>query len=258
MKRNLISYYYFTPNNEYIKYHISLLKKYSHIFDGKKVIYISTDKDINIKNIDTSIFNFINPDIVKIVENNPENRESEYFIDQVGEMINISDENSMTFYTHSKGSTYGNNSNLLNWIVSMYFFNLEEEYIKLISSNFSNNKKKFSGIFRIPFPCQPWITSNWHYSGTFFWINNRQVFVDGWDDYYTDRFSVESYPGKKFDISDSMESEILFNEYSNSLLPSEYNRYDLRYPAYWEMAFKDVIGYHKYEKFNIIKNEIIK
>jgi hypothetical protein len=50
---------------------------------------------------------------------------------------------------------------------------------------------------RITTPCPPWVESDWHYSGTFFWFHTDKLLnISNWDDMNKDRFAVESYPGK--------------------------------------------------------------
>jgi len=259
--RNLIYYAYFNISNipNYIYQHIFLLKKYRDVFDGEKIIYIATDDDITseVEIKLKSYFNFLNATIT-VVKNNPETRESEYFIQQLKDLKETKKDGSITFYAHTKGSTYDTNDNILKWIVSMYFFNLESQNLLNIESNLEN--KIFAGIFRIDFPCPPWVIVNWHYSGTFFWFSDKLFDIDTWDINPKDRFSVESYPGSKCNIEQSYTSENLFNDYINStLIGTPYNRYDIRYDIYWKVAFSEnekVIPRDKLDRFNKLIDDI--
>jgi|GEM_PF-3148357 len=258
MIRNLVYYAYFNIGNipKYISQHIYLLKHYIDIFNGEKIIYIATDDEININTINKlkSYFSFTNATI-KVVKNNPNNRESEYFIGQLEDLQKIKKDNSITFYAHTKGSTYDENNCILKWILSMYFFNLENDNLLNIDNKLKDNL--FSGIFRIDNPCPPWVFADWHYSGTFFWFNTDNLFSTDWKSGYKDRFFVESYPGLKCNISQSILSEDLFNIYAKSFLPIGYDRHDLRYNFYWDNIFsKGLISTDKLIKFNNLLNKI--
>lgn len=237
MIKNLIVYNYISDINHVLvnKY----LFLYKNVFDGIKVIYHATDIDLNDteKNFLHNLYSFLSPTIVKFVRNHPENRESEYFISQLNDIKELSEKDSITFYTHSKGSTY-NTRNVNRWAACMYFFNLEKDNLRKIESGLSQDKI-FAGIFRVDFPCPPWVHSDWHFSGTFFWFSHKLFEIDGWNSHYVDRFSTESYPGFKVDISKSYNVDDIIN-----------HGCDLRYDYYWDTFFQpSIIGVNKYERF---------
>ena len=184
--KNLIYYCYFENSeiNEYAKYNLELLNKYLPIFNGQKIVKIAVD-DLTKDNSHLIKF-FPNCD-TQIVQNNKETRESEYFIQSIKE---IKDRNSITFFAHNKGSKSGDGNEVIkHWLLSMYFFNLDGMYLKFVENNLFRDKT-FSGIMRITTPCSPWVNSDWHYSGTFFWFNTDKLFnIDGWDNFTKGRFS---------------------------------------------------------------------
>lgn len=223
MIKNLVYYCYFENSeiNEFVKYNLTLLNRYLSIFDGQKIIKIAVD-DLS-KDNDKLISLFPNCD-VELVQNNSETRESEYFIESLKEIKNT---NSITFFAHNKGSKNGGAGNnvVKIWLLSMYFFNLEESYLSNIEYNLTNDKT-FSGIMQITVPCPPWVTTNWHYSGTFFWFNTQKLFnIDGWDIFEKGRFSVEGYPGQMVDVSQSHVTLCSENYNWNSYQPIIWNKY---------------------------------
>jgi hypothetical protein len=223
MIKNLVYYCYFENSeiNEFVKYNLTLLNRYLSIFDGQKIIKIAVD-DLS-KDNDKLISLFPNCD-VEVVQNNSETRESEYFIESLKEIKNT---NSITFFAHNKGSKNGGAGNnvVKIWLLSMYFFNLEESYLSNIEYNLTNDKT-FSGIMQITVPCPPWVTTNWHYSGTFFWFNTQKLFnIDGWDIFEKGRFSVEGYPGQMVDVSQSHVTLCSENYNWNSYQPIIWNKY---------------------------------
>ena len=194
MIKNLIYFCYFKDSHisEYTLYNLKALNNYIHNFNGQKIVKIAVD-DVNINN-DHLISLF--PDFeVEIVQNHPEHRESEYFIESI-KQIKVKD--SITFYAHNKGGTTDNytDDTIKFWLSSMYFFNLEENIQKTIETQLSNDKI-FSGILRKDINCSPWVCTDWHYSGTFFWFHTNKVLTTpDWDNIKKGRFSVEEYPGK--------------------------------------------------------------
>jgi hypothetical protein len=194
MKRNLIYYCYFENGeiNEFTKLNLELLNRYCNLFNGQKIIKIALD-DLT-KDYSNLVDLFQGFD-VEVLQNNKENRESEYFIESVKE---IKDTNSITFFAHNKGGSNRPESDVIKlWLFSMYFFNLEPMYLLTIQDQLSNDKI-FSGIMQITTPCPPWVVSDWHYSGTFFWFNTQKLLsIENWDIMEKNRFAVESYPGSK-------------------------------------------------------------
>jgi len=201
MKKNLIYFCYFKNSiiSEYTKYNLALLKNYINIFDGEKIVKISVDNlDIDNSHL-ISLFDGFD---VELVKNHPENRESEYFIESINQ---ISDKNSITFYAHNKGGTSDNyhDDTIKYWLYSMYFFNLESNYLKEIELNLET-EKDFSGILRKEINCSPWVTSDWHYSGTFFWFNTHRILNNSnIHNFEKGRYGVEAFPGKMVSLDNS-------------------------------------------------------
>lgn len=242
MVKNVISYLYLSNPKDLdqsLGMNLKFIKEYYHIFDGCRIIYVATDDSI-----DSEISDSLKSDIihqigydVTFVKNHPSNRESEYFMDQLKELKSKMDPNSITFYHHSKGSTYAN-PNVDKWTSSMYYFNLCEESIEQVEDQLSRDKV-FAGIFRVDYPSPPWVNSPWHFSGTFFWFSSKLFEIDGWDVHYVNRFSTESYPGDKVEIEKSFNINGITN-----------GGYDLRYNYYWNHIFPNN------EKFNQIMVDI--
>lgn len=242
MKKNLIYYCYFENSeiNEFANYNIKLINRYLHIFNGQRIIKIAVD-DLSIDN--SHLIDLFPNCEIELVQNNKETRESEYFIESIKQ---IKDTNSLTFFAHNKGSKSGGVGNDVNkiWLLSMYFFNLEEIYLTTIESHLKEDKT-FSGIMQITTPCPPWVTTDWHYSGTFFWFNTKKLFdIEGWNIFEKGRFSVEGYPGKMVDVSKSHVTLCTENYNWNSYLPTIWNRY-LNKETLGEIQFNQYLQLYK-------------
>jgi|688.fasta_scaffold340124_2 hypothetical protein len=252
MKKNLI-YYFYLKNNKVLDkvttIHLNALKHYSHLFDGEKIIYVATDNNIDNKDEVLNLFNFLGTCDIKFVKNDLELRESKYFIESINK---IKDKNSLTFYGHSKGlTTEGNPDAMIDWITSMYFFNLDsmfltEKYEKLM------NTHVFSGTLRKHVSCPPCVSSDWHYSGTFFWFNTKKLFDKTLDFYKYGRFEVESFSGNHSDLSLSD---------CDKRFSYDYN-FDARYSDFWNEFFgklneSELLKYKKFKK-TITTDELTK
>jgi hypothetical protein len=247
MIRNLIYYCYFENSqiNEFTKLNLELLNRYCNNFNGQKILKIAVD-DLQIDN--SHLVKLFHGFDVEVVKNNPENRESEYFIDSIKEIKN---KKSITFFAHNKGGSNRPEKDVIKmWLFSMYFFNLEPNFLINIQDELSNDKT-FSGIMRITIPCPPWVESDWHYSGTFFWFNTEKLLnIPNWDDMKKDRFSVESYPGKMVNESQSHVTICSANYNFNTYLTDIWNRI-IKPETLGEEIFET---YHKlYKKY--IKND---
>jgi len=227
MKKNLIFYCYLKNGDvdESTQLNLKLIEKYSQVFDGEQIIKVAfddTSTDDKTKDYVRNLFSFFSNPKIDIVKNNPDTRESEYFIESIKEIQN---DESLTFFCHNKGNTHTSldvKNNLFNWIVSMYFFNLDEELFATIERQLLN-EATFSGILRKTLDCTPWVCAPWHYSGTFFWFNTRKLKdVPSWDDFRKGRFSVEAYPGQKTDIRHSYSSFVSIDFDFNALFDNSF------------------------------------
>jgi hypothetical protein len=251
-KTNLIFFCYLKNNNfidKSLMSHINALKYYCDVFNGDKIIYISCDSKIENKDEICNLFSFLGNPKIRFVSNFSELRESKYFLEQINQ---INDLNSFTFYAHAKGATYDeNNAPLQNWITAMYFFNLDKLYLnknlKILDEN-----KTFAGTLRKDLKCPPWVISDWHYSGTFFWFNTKKLFDKNFDFYREGRYEVESFPGNHSDISES---------YCDERLIFQINA-DLHSQGHWDIILSKLTENELNRFFNfkksILENKLTK
>jgi hypothetical protein len=122
----------------------------------------------------------------------------------------------------------------------MYFFNLEETIQNVIETQLLDDKI-FSGILRKDINCSPWVCTDYHYSGTFFWFNTEKVFnTPNWDGIKKGRYSIEEYPGT---VSTLAQSYSTFMQH-----PSNYDTYSI---YFWkDLTSKDRLGDDWYTLYN--------
>jgi hypothetical protein len=128
----------------------------------------------------------------------------------------------------------------------MYFFNLESNYLKEIELNLET-EKDFSGILRKEINCSPWVTSDWHYSGTFFWFNTHNVLHNpNINNFEKGRYGVEAFPGKMVSLD---QSYCTFHS-----LASNYDTYAITNWNQWISV--DTIGNEVYTNYMDLFNKI--
>lgn len=242
--KNLVYFCYFKNSkvSEYTLYNLKALSKYLKVFNGQKIVKIAVD-DLS---LDNKHLELLFPDFeIEIVQNHPEHRESEYFIEAI-EQIKVKE--SFTFYAHNKGGTTDNyiGDTIKFWLSAMYFFNLAEELQMSIEEQLLADKV-FSGILRKDINCAPWVCVDYHYSGTFFWFNTEKVLnTSNWNSIKKGRYSIEEYPGT---VSTLAQSHSTFMQH-----PSNYDTYSIHF---WkDLISRERLGNEWYDLYSNFCTEV--
>jgi hypothetical protein len=162
MKRNLIYFIYWSPENGMLEYNLNLIERYLTMFDGKIIVILAgTDKEkpkrfSNYSLWDNTMFVFVN--------NDPECGEKNHF--KLALKL-LPKDDSITFYAHAKGVSRVVNRPLKWWVKLLYKGNLDtmpdlDHHI-------------FSGCFGKLRGASPQCPLDFHYSGSFFWFKTKVV-----------------------------------------------------------------------------------
>jgi hypothetical protein len=194
------------------------VKKRASLFNGKRVIAIAQgggteDADI----VKAYMQDFTDQFIV--VQNNPKIREGASFPLLLEQVSNFSD-NSFTFYCHAKGARhrggFGNDGSTLHkWTSTMYEKCLDNWDI--VKS--ALEQKAMTGCFKRYGNFKTPGNNRWHYSGSFYWFRNKDVFSRNWRKIDNMFFAVESWPGHMFTAA---ETHCLFVDHCEDLYNLEY------------------------------------
>ena len=188
-KLNFIYHLYPLYSHPMMKIHFNYLTKYINLFNNN--IFISICCDDNYEAHLSKIKSILNNDKINFlyVKNEKNKGEGNSFNNLISK-IKSSNLNEYTFYAHSKGLSKRGNviENISIWTELMYIYNLSN--IDTVIYTNSN----FGGIFKInsinfPYP----VTSNWHYSGSFYWI--KQNILNRSFNYYNHYYISEAFPG---------------------------------------------------------------
>lgn len=205
MKHNLLYHIAPIPGTNY-KWNIQQLVRRFHIFNGIRLIAIAEDKGFDSFDSVCDMFPTKGDKTATIflsLSNNKKNREAESFpllMDTLEKLVEPKP--SITFYGHTKGTTRKFNAAVRLWTKKLYEFNLDriDEVEKKLSEDFKcAGAFKRYGKFANMNP-----NSSWHYSGTFFWFRQDNVFSLMWKQLFKQhRYGVEELLGLLFNSEEA-------------------------------------------------------
>lgn len=189
--RNLLFHCYPISNWQW---HFEQLRKRIGLFNGKRVISLAIDKcnESLISEVTSSAVDIF--DEVHRFENNPKLREVVTFEHLFGR-VESENENEATLYAHSKG-TSRTSRQIRRWCGVLYttlvdHWPVVQEILQ---------KYPLAGSFKkvgIGWPVQE-SHSQWHYSGSWFWFRNVDLFSKNWKLIEQFAHGIETYPSLHF------------------------------------------------------------
>ena len=168
-KKNWICHFFPKYNHYLYNLHIKYMKLFINKFDNV-IISIASEK----KNDDFQLkeeFKEFDNIIYLSVSNNKHIGEGISFQNLLNNLDKNNDKE-YTFYSHSKGFSRYNSLELIaisSWIELMYFYNLINMDI-IFEKNYI-----FGGVFTTRDRIENQYIPQWHYSGSFYWFNNKIV-----------------------------------------------------------------------------------
>ena len=184
--RNLL--YHVTPIANY-KWNIEQLTKRWSVFTGKKVIAVAYDTNCDsIEKVKELFPKEANIHFVE-VSNHPELRETHSLATLLLHASQF-DRSGSTFYAHTKGVTRKDDPAVTLWTDAMYHYNLgavEAADAQLKQFPVTGCCKRYGKFAHFP------KHSNYHYSGTFFWFRNKDLFDRAWTQVPQIRYGAEAY-----------------------------------------------------------------
>lgn len=189
------------------------------LFNGRRVMAISTGPNCDppeavMQHTKGHGFEFI------VRENVPKLREVVTFLPLL-EIVQSLNPNEVTFYAHAKGVTHAgfwdDGNPIKPWTEAMYETCLDNwDAVKdaLESHAICGSFKRY-GKFTTPG------NNRWHFSGTFYWFRNKDVFSRNWRRVDQKFFGTESWPGLMFKQN---EAACLFHDNCSDLYKIEYQR----------------------------------
>lgn len=188
--------YHIWPNkaNDYWRWNVAQLLHSIDQFDGVRSIGVVTDQGTaTLQEVQTE-FAHVRIDNWVELTNNPARRECITFLPLMQTLPR--EQNNITWYGHAKGVRHAQPEIPLLWAYAMYCLTLDNpnKVLAVLQKFGIAGTFKRHDQFRLPHH------ACWHYSGTFFWFRNYEVFnTPGWNDLAPNFFAgVEAWPARVF------------------------------------------------------------
>lgn len=202
--RNLLYYIWPVASNDFWKWNLDQLKRRLPLFNGTLFCTIAVD-DTTVK--PNEVVDYIADDRVQYltVKNNRKLRESAHWATALAQVETL-DPLQMTFAAHAKcvrlpfrfgcvqKSDPCDTHVTAKWAEAMYATCLD--YPSLVADQLS--QFAMTGSFKRHGQFTTRGNHRWHYSGTFYWFRNRDVFQRNWAKVDKRFFGSESWPGLMF------------------------------------------------------------
>lgn len=203
MKRNLLYSCCAQNWTEEWKLNIEKLNNYADRFNGRKIVFIKTGEGlVDATEVEAK---FVLGPATEFVRwpNDTTLREVSGFIEGFEKLESL-DPNEVTFFAHTKGTSYSNLftiAALRKWRNTMY----KECLDNIARVEAALLKYACAGCFRVDCYVPPLpIDAKWHFSGTFFWVNHAKLFSHpDWRIVHKTRWGAEGYLGKLFPLEQS-------------------------------------------------------
>lgn len=183
------------PGNAW-RLNVALLRRSWELFNGKRVIAVLEGPEMEPRDVILDAFAGVEAPEFIWLPNDPRLREVLTFL-PLFERVESDDPHAATFWGHAKGVTRGNHWSVARWRDILYQANLGRwNRVHEILRRFPL-AGCFKKVGRGWSPDES--ASEWHYSGSFFWFRNRELFTKP-DWRRIDQFwsGIEPYPSLHF------------------------------------------------------------
>jgi hypothetical protein len=228
---NTLIYHIFNSNKKVCKWNIDQIRKRQHLFQMCYFKIASINERQTRRLIDSELSGLQEGSEVIVYKNDRKLGEGVGFIELLEKSIS-DDPGGYTFYAHTKGSSiswmnrkYKYLKYILPWNEAMYRLNLD--YPEKLKMLWGKGYKSIGALMRI----EEHEGSNWHFPGSFYWLNNRAVLeTTNWKQKADSRYITESFPGRLFrtnEVYSLYTPSVIKNIYREGLDPGElYEAYD--------------------------------
>lgn len=130
------------------------------------------------------------------------NAESEAtpFFDRLLPSVWSTDPDEATFFAHAKGTSPRRASNRFVWLWTSWLYQHNLRSRAELTETLKNFAAAGCFQYRRSPPCS---ACPWHFSGTFFWFNHREVFTRNWERRLETRYAAEAWLGNLLPLEDT-------------------------------------------------------
>lgn len=227
MQKNLLYHIWPTSKTQHWRWNVRQLLQRIDLFDGVRSIGVALDDSTDSLDEVKAAFGDAEIDHWIVRKNNAKIREGATFLKLMDTIPRGGD--SVTCYTHAKGVRHHEGSLTVNWAEMMYRTTFDHwPHVKSVLSQYPvAGTFKRLGMFKLPG------NHCWHYSGTFFWFRNRDVFArPEWSRIHNRFFAcVEAWPANVFKAD---EAGVIFGDNAGDLYQPEELARQAALLAEWE------------------------
>lgn len=204
--RNLLYHVYPIAGNGVWQWNVGQMLRRIELFNGRRVVKIAVDGRTDPARDVRDLFSGRVHEFIETV-NRPHEAEMNGFEDLFGR-VETGDPRQVTLYAHAKGVGRAAMPHIKTWVEILYETYLD--YWPLVEQTLKDHPT--AGSFkRIGQPTGWPASANWHYSGSWFWFRNRDLFKDpNWCEGDRRNIGIELYPSQHFTRE---ESGLLFFEW---------------------------------------------
>lgn len=196
-------------NHEKIHYAIAKLKQNLYIFNGYKIITVSSPNNEFHNNImfQKIVDELYDPRTIIIpCINSSTTKESSHFFDKsaplLRSLLKNDKEQNFVFFGHGKGCSHPEKDYAVTcWVNTLWKYNIDL-FFDLVKPKIESKLYNFIGCLRTDKDC--YFNSSFHYSGTFFWFDAGILFQDDWYKPHNHLLSLEMWPGLVSSIDQSV------------------------------------------------------
>lgn len=197
VRRNFIMHIWPVSGHGAWQWNCDQILQRASLFNGKRVVAIVTSKETDsAEAVKEYLCDFTDEFIV--LPNNPTLREVLTFVPML-EKVQSTEPNEVTFSCHAKCVRHrvgvdDPRTPIFRWTQVMYESCLD--YWPVVREQLTT--KAMTGDFKRYGEFKTTGNHRWHYSGTFYWFRNRDVFSRNWRNIDQQWFGTEAWPGLMF------------------------------------------------------------
>lgn len=200
-------------NHEKIHYAIAKLKNALYIFNGFKIITVSSpDNEFHNNSIFQKIIDELYDPQTIIIPciNSSKTKESTHFFNAsaplLRSLLKDSTEKHFVFFGHGKGCSHPEKDYAITcWVNTLWKYNIDL-FFNLVKPKIESKSYDFIGCLRTTEDL--YFNSSFSYAGTFFWFDSKILQQDNWYKPHDHLLSLEMWPGL---VSEIKRSACLFD-----------------------------------------------
>lgn len=222
--RHLLFHVYPLHKGERWRWHAEQMGQRRHLFNGRKRVALAFDEHTDDPAAVRAAFAWA--DEIVEVANEPDRREMTSFEALFAPMADLAGPEHAVLWAHAKGVVRHARQSVLHWTEALVETLLD--HWPAVQRTLRSHP--LAGSFRRDIQGWPWVesSSQWHYSGSWFWFRPRDLFSrPGWR--RADQFwgAIESYPSLHFSRE---QAGVIFHSWDQADRPNGQSLYE---PAYW-------------------------